>query len=160
MNIIYSNVENPDDDPENEKPRPLPRRIIFGLFLVCLGLLFILDNLEVFDIWALVYLAPATLVVIGILLIRKKGFFSFWVQLFLFCGFMVNTAMALEDYKIIIKWWPISIIWIGFLFFLKGYLVRKKQIEEEIARKEQEELEKELERERELERREGKTSEL
>jgi predicted membrane protein len=112
------------DEVKDETPKRLPRKIIFGSALVCLGISIMLYNFKLFDIKDARWFLPFVLVVIGLLRIWKKGFFNVLAQILIIGGLQMHLAF-LGFNNILSLGLPILFIWVGILVIIKGFLPRE-----------------------------------
>ena len=125
---------NPSNETSSDAPPPmrLPRKIIYGSILICLGIAIIFYNKKYYQTSTVLWFLPFAIIVWGLYKIFKKGFFNFLGQALVIGG--IQLHLVLLDVKVAAEYWyPITIIWIGLLLLIKGILLRKKQKEEQEA---------------------------
>ena len=123
-----------DINADNEAPPKLrlPRGIIYGSILICLGIAIIFYNKEYYKTGTVLWFLPFAIIIWGLYKIFKKGFFNFFGQFLVIGG--IQLHLVILDVKVAAEYWyPITIIWAGLLFLIKGILLRKKQKEEQEA---------------------------
>ncbi|MDR2697547.1 MAG: DUF5668 domain-containing protein [Holophagales bacterium] len=109
-----------------KRPR-LPSGIIFGLFLIYLGLAFALKNLNLIYIEDVLLYCPCFLIALGLARLWNRGVFNFWGQIFLSCGILLQTAFLL-DLDVIGIWWPAIIVWLGIIVVLRAFMPKKNHL--------------------------------
>jgi len=124
---------NPSNGTDSEAPpKRLPRGIIYGSILICLGIAIILYNKKYFHGGDILWFLPFAIIVCGLYRIFKKGFFNVIGQVLMLGG--IQLHLVLLGVKTAAEYWyPITIIWVGALFLIKGILLRKKQKREQEA---------------------------
>ncbi|NUN69504.1 MAG: hypothetical protein HUU02_07305 [Bacteroidetes bacterium] len=106
---------------ENKNLSFLSSQFIFGLMIIGVGLVFMLDNLQVIDAGTVLYFWPALLIVFGISKVaqssNRSGQIFGWI--FVAVGaLMMLDRMDVIDFRIW-DWWPVVLIVIG-INFLRG----------------------------------------
>jgi len=128
-------VNSPNSSNETGSETPLkriPRSIIYGSILICLGVAIILYNKKYFHGGDILWFIPFAIVIWGLYRIFKKGFFNVFGQVLMLGGIQLHLAF-LGVKTIAEYWYPITIIWIGALFLIKGILLKIKQRREQKA---------------------------
>ncbi|MFA6470082.1 MAG: DUF5668 domain-containing protein [Bacteroidota bacterium] len=116
---------------ENNKPSLFAPQFILGVMIIAVGVVFMLDNLEIIYAGSILRYWPAILVVYGI----TKGVQSrnSSGQLFGWIIAAVGVLMLLDRLEFIYfrvwDWWPVVLIIIG-LNFLRGSWKRKRQYDD------------------------------
>lgn len=104
----------------NQRPRFTPQ-VLFGLFVIVVGVLFTLDNLNVIDATAYLQYWPAALVALGVLkLSQARGGHGWFGGVFFV---VLGTWMLLE--RIVYFRVDIHDVWPLFIVFLGAYMVWK-----------------------------------
>jgi len=103
----------------------LPSGIIFGLFLIYLGVAFTLKNLNLIYIEDALLYCPCFLIVLGLIRFWNRGVFNFWGHMLLLCGILLQVAF-LWNLDVIEIWWPALVIWLGIIIAFKAFLPVKK----------------------------------
>ena len=112
---------------ENNKSSFLTPQFIFGIIIIAVGVVFMLDNLEIIYAGSILRYWPALLVVYGIskiTLSRNNSSQIFGWILTVLGGLLLLDRFDVINFRIW-DWWPIILIIIG-LNFLRGTLQRKK----------------------------------
>lgn len=112
------------DDQRHSKRPHFPSGVIFGFFLIFLGVAFILHNMELIDIVDALYFSPCVLIAFGLAAIWNKGIFNVWGHLQLVGGAVLQ--MGVLGYRAVETWWPILIIWVGLLVSIRAVMPKKK----------------------------------
>jgi len=107
------------------RPR-LPEGIVFGLILICLGVVLMLHNLNLIYIEDVLLFSPCALIVIGLVRLWNKGFFSIWGQILVIGGLLLQIAVLRCD-VVVHLWWPALIVWVGILIIIKAFLPKKSR---------------------------------
>jgi len=108
-----------------KRPR-LPEGIIFGLILICLGVVFMLHNLNLIYIEDALQFSPCAFIAIGLVRLWNRGFFSIWGQILVMGGLLLQIV-ALRSDVVVHLWWPALIIWVGILIIVKAFFPRKSR---------------------------------
>jgi len=117
------NIES-NDEPKDEGPRWIPRRIIIGSVIVCLGIAVLLYIFNLFHVKDVLWFLPFVLIITGLLRIWKKGFFNGLAQFLIIGGLQLHLAFL--GYRIVLDLGlPLLVIWIGILVVVKGFLPYK-----------------------------------
>jgi len=112
-----------NNDPLNRDPMRRQRsRVVFGIFIIAVGVFALLDNLHLFDSHLVQPFWPLVFVALGALKLSNSvpGRQQLWgVGLI-----TVGTAMTLQNLGIIhFQWrdlWPLALIWVGLSVITKG----------------------------------------
>jgi predicted membrane protein len=109
----------------HHRARPL-RRVVFGFFIILIGVLALLDNLKLFDARALLQFWPIVLVVAGVgKIIRAR-----YPAGYLFGAILISigTVLGLQNAGLIHfelrLWWPVLLIAGGMVVIVKGLFRR------------------------------------
>lgn len=116
------------ETPPRRPPSHAGQRIVFGLAVVAVGVLALLDNLHVFDIALLRTFWPLGLVLWGVgrLIFRQHG--SVMVSLAVIAIGTVMTAQNLGITDIRLRdWWPVLIILAGLSILGRAFFPRHRQ---------------------------------
>jgi hypothetical protein len=111
---------------EQSRRRSRPRLsggAFFGLILIVLGLVFLLDNLRVIYAEDALNLWPCALIALGLLRLWSRGFLSVWGQL-LVAGGVLCLAGVFWNEAAIEVWWPVLVVWAGLFVALKAFVPR------------------------------------
>jgi predicted membrane protein len=117
---------NPDplhNDPAARDPMRRQRsRVVFGIFIIAVGLFALLDNLHLFDSHLVQPFWPLVFVVLGALRLVQPVHARQWLFGCVLIG--VGTAMTLQNLGVIhFQWrdlWPLALIWVGLSVITKG----------------------------------------
>ncbi|MDR7335961.1 LiaI-LiaF-like domain-containing protein [Roseateles asaccharophilus] len=113
------------DQPPRHRPSHAAQRVLFGLAVVAIGVLALLDNLHVFDIALLRTFWPLALVLWGVsrLVFWRHG--SVMFSLVVIGIGAVLTAQNLGYTHIQLRdWWPVLIIMAGLSILLRAFIPR------------------------------------
>jgi predicted membrane protein len=105
-------------------------RIVLGLGIIIIGILFLLGNLDILDPHEYLRLWPALLIVAGIahLMQSEKGSRRIWGIVLIFVG----SAMLLDRLYFIHfnlwNYWPLILVFVGIMMIIKSSLFRKEII--------------------------------
>ena len=117
---------NPDpmnnDTSVRDPMRRQRSRVVFGVFIIAVGLFALLDNLHLFDSHLVQPFWPLVFVVLGALRLSQPGHAR--QRLFGCVLIGVGSAMTLQNLGIIhFQWrdlWPLALIWVGLGVLTKG----------------------------------------
>ena len=111
------------NDPLHRDPMRRQRsRVVFGIFIIAVGVFALLDNLHLFDSHLVQPFWPLVFVALGALRLSQPLHARQWV----FGGVLivVGSAMTLQNLKLIhFQWrdlWPLALIWVGLAVITKG----------------------------------------
>ena len=112
-----------NNDPFNRDPMRRQRsRVVFGIFIIAVGVFALLDNLHLFDSHLVQPFWPLVFVALGALKLSQPGH----GRQMLWGGVLitVGAAMTLQNLGVIhFQWrdlWPIALIWAGLSVITKG----------------------------------------
>jgi len=114
-------------DPMDRDPMHRQRsRVIFGLFIIAVGLFALLDNLHLFDSHVVQPFWPLVFVALGALKLAQRGPAR---QVLWGVGLIgVGAGLTLQNLGIIhFQWrdlWPLALIWVGLNVLGKGIIFR------------------------------------
>ena len=119
-------------DPMNQDPMgrdPMHRqrgRVVFGIFIIAVGVFALLDNLHLFDSHLVQPFWPLVFVALGALQLSRRGRPRRWL---LGAGLVaVGLGMTLQNLGIfhfqIRDLWPLALIWVGLNVITKGIVTR------------------------------------
>jgi hypothetical protein len=103
-------------------------RIVFGLFIIAVGLFALLDNLHLFDAHLVQPFWPLVFVALGALKLSQGGSprHSLWGVALV----AVGGGMTLQNLGVIhVQWrdlWPLAVIWVGLGVLTKGIVFRAR----------------------------------
>ena len=113
----------------NQDPMNRQRsRIVFGLFIIAVGLFALLDNLHLFDARLVQPFWPLVFVALGALKLSQGGSprHSLWGVALI----AVGAGMTLQNLGVIhFQWrdlWPLAVIWVGLSVLTKGIVFRAR----------------------------------
>jgi len=117
-----------NNDPLNRDPMRRQRsRVVFGIFIIAVGVFALLDNLHLFDSHLVQPFWPLVFVALGALRLSQPLHARQWV----FGGVLivVGSAMTLQNLGLIhFQWrdlWPLALIWVGLSVITKGIVFRR-----------------------------------
>ena len=103
-------------------------RVVFGLFIIAVGLFALLDNLHLFDAHLVQPYWPLVFVALGALKLSQGGSprHSLWGIALI----AVGGGMTLQNLGVIhFQWrdlWPLAVIWVGLSVLTKGIVFRAR----------------------------------
>jgi len=111
------------NDPTARDPMRRQRsRVVFGIFIIAVGLFALLDNLHLFDSHLVQPFWPLVFVALGALRLVQPQHARQW--LFGAVLIAVGSAMTLQNLGVIhFQWrdlWPLALIWVGLSVITKG----------------------------------------
>ena len=111
------------NDPLHRDPMRRQRsRVVFGVFIIAVGLFALLDNLHLFDSHLVQPFWPLVFVALGALRLAQPQHARQW--LFGVVLIAVGSAMTLQNLGLIhFQWrdlWPLALIWVGLAVITKG----------------------------------------
>ncbi len=96
-----------------KKQSPWNAQLVFGLIIIAVGVLFVLDNLDMVYAGDILRYWPAILVVIGLAKLTEPHTSKFWAWTFIVVGgLLLLDKMDVIDFRIG-DWWPLILIAIG-----------------------------------------------
>jgi hypothetical protein len=101
-------------------------RVVFGLFIIAVGVFALLDNLHLFDSHLVQPFWPLVFVALGALRLSRPGAPRHW----LFGGALIaaGVGMTLQNLGVFhLQWrdlWPLALIWLGLSVVTKGIAFR------------------------------------
>jgi hypothetical protein len=93
-----------------------------------LGAAFLLENLRVIYAEDALNLWPCAFIVLGLLRLWNRGFFSVWGQLLVAGGVLFFVGVRNE--AAVDVWWPILVVWAGLFLAMKAFLPRRGRARE------------------------------
>jgi hypothetical protein len=117
-----------NNDPLNRDPMRRQRsRVVFGIFIIAVGVFALLDNLHLFDSQLVQPFWPLVFVALGALRLSQPGHAR--QQLFGVVLIVVGAAMTLQNLGVIhFQWrdlWPLALIWAGLSVITKGIVFKR-----------------------------------
>jgi hypothetical protein len=108
--------------------RPLfSTKLVFGLIVIVVGLILMVDSLHLYDAWRLLTWWPLALAAIGIAHLVRDGFLSrgghIWLA-FSVAGFIQQFG----PWGLLDRWWPVFLVWGGIIVTLRAIFPQPKRI--------------------------------
>lgn len=96
-----------------------PRRIVIGLLLIALGVIFYLNNIDYLSMERLWRFWPLILGVLALERFINRGPLALdgHVLALLATGLQL---LCLERYTLIERWWPLAVVWLGIIIVLRA----------------------------------------
>ena len=124
---------NPNPDPRGREPvdhgDPMHRqrsRVVFGIFIIAVGVFALLDNLHLFDSHLVQPFWPLVFVALGALKLSQPGGLRRWLIGAVLI--VVGVGMTLQNLGIfhfqVRDLWPLALIWLGLGVITKGIAFR------------------------------------
>ncbi|MDR3684666.1 MAG: DUF5668 domain-containing protein [Geothrix sp.] len=102
-------------------------KLVFGLTVIALGLLFMADRLHLYDGWRLLAWWPAVLALFGIAHLVRDGFLSRGGHLWL--GFSVaGFLQQFGPWGLLDRWWPVFLVWGGLIITLRAVFPQPRRM--------------------------------
>jgi hypothetical protein len=109
------------------RPSLFSPKLVFGLIIIAVGLILMLDSLHLYDAWRFLTWWPLALVAIGIAHLVRDGFLSFGGHIWL--GFAVaGFIQQFGPWGLLDRWWPIFLVWGGAIVTLRAVFPQPKRV--------------------------------
>ena len=94
-------------------------KLLVGLVLMALGVIFFLHNLGVLDAEYALRFWPLVLVLIALSRFWRRGFLSLSGHILLLLGIGLQIA-NFERYSLLERAWPLGLVWLGVILVLRA----------------------------------------
>ncbi len=115
-----------------ERPPVFSTKLVFGLTVIALGLIFLADTLRWYDAWHLLTWWPVVLAAFGLARIIQDGILSLrghvWLA-FSVAGFLSQFG----PWGLLERWWPIFLVWGGVIVTLRAIFPQPKRVKKATA---------------------------
>ena len=102
-------------------------KLVFGLTVVALGLIFLADSLRWYDAWHLLEWWPLVLAAFGLARLAQDGVLSLrghiWLA-FATAGFISQFG----PWGLLERWWPLFLVWGGVIVTLRAVFPQPKRV--------------------------------
>jgi len=112
----------------NTQARPpiFSTKLVFGLTVIALGLIFLADSMRWYDAWHLLTWWPLVLAAFGLARLVQDGILSLrghvWL-LFAVAGFISQFG----PWYLLDRWWPVFLVWGGIIVTLRAIFPQPKR---------------------------------
>ena len=101
-------------------------KLVFGLVVIAVGLLLMMDRFHLYDGWHLLTWWPVVLAVFGIAHLVRDGFLSLGGHIWL--GFSVaGFIQQFGPWGLLNRWWPVFLVWGGLIVTLRAIFPQPKR---------------------------------
>ncbi|MBK8790049.1 MAG: hypothetical protein IPO28_07730 [Holophagaceae bacterium] len=113
----------------NTQTRPpiFSTKLVFGLTVIALGLIFLADSMRWYDAWHLLTWWPLVLAAFGLARLAQDGILSLrghvWL-LFAVAGFISQFG----PWGLLDRWWPVFLVWGGIIVTLRAIFPQPKRL--------------------------------
>lgn len=95
------------------KQSPWNAQLVIGLIIIAVGVLFIMDNLDMMYAWDILKYWPAILIIVGVVKLTESHASRFWAGAFIVVGsLLLMDRMDFIDFRLH-DWWPLILIAVG-----------------------------------------------
>lgn len=109
-----------------ERPPLFSPKLVFGLIVIAVGLIFLADNLRWYDAWRLLTWWPAALAAFGLARLAQDGPLSLRGHVWL--GFSVAGFISqFGPWGLLERWWPVFVVWGGIVVTLRAIFPQPKR---------------------------------
>jgi hypothetical protein len=109
-----------------DRPRLFSTKLVFGLTVIAVGLILMVDSLHLYDGWHLLVWWPLALAALGIAHLVRDGFLSLGGHIWL--GFSVaGFIQQFGPWGLLERWWPTFLIWGGIIVALRAIFPQPKR---------------------------------
>jgi Domain of unknown function (DUF5668) len=110
-----------------EHPPLFSTKLVFGLTVIAVGLLLMVDSLHLYDGWHLLTWWPAVLAAFGLAHLVRNGFLSLGGHIWL--GFSAaGFFQQFGPWGLLDRWWPAFLVWGGILVTLRAIFPQPKRV--------------------------------
>jgi hypothetical protein len=103
----------------NRKEGWFSRKLMMGLILMTLGVVFYLHNIQVLDLERLWRFWPLLLGALALERFINRGPLAMEGHVLVLVGLGLQL-MFLERYSLIERWWPLAVVWVGIIIVLRS----------------------------------------
>ncbi len=113
----------------NPQARPplFSTKLVFGLTVIALGLIFLADSMRWYDAWHLLTWWPVVLAAFGLARLAQDGPLSLrghvWLT-FSVAGFISQFG----PWGLLERWWPVFLVWGGLIVTLRAIFPQPKRL--------------------------------
>mgnify|MGYP000954927024 FL=1 len=113
----------------NTQARPplFSTKLVFGLTVIALGLIFLADSMRWYDAWHLLTWWPVVLAAFGLARLAQDGILSLrghiWL-VFSVAGFISQFG----PWGLLERWWPVFLVWGGIIVTLRAIFPQPKRL--------------------------------
>jgi hypothetical protein len=108
------------------RPSLFSTKLVFGLIVIAMGLIFLADSLRWYDAWHLLAWWPLALAAFGLARLAQDGPLSFrghvWLA-FAAAGFISQFG----PWGLLERWWPAFLVWGGVIVTLRAIFPQPKR---------------------------------
>jgi hypothetical protein len=109
------------------RPPLFSTKLVFGLAVIAVGLLLMLDRLHLCDGWYLLTWWPVVLAAFGLAHLVRDGILSLGGHIWL--GFSVASFLQqFGPWGLLDRWWPAFLVWGGVLVTLRAIFPQPKRL--------------------------------
>ncbi len=110
-----------------ERPPLFSAKLVFGLTVIALGLIFLADSMRWYDAWHLLTWWPLALAAFGLARLAQDGILSLrghvWLA-FSVAGFISQFG----PWGLLERWWPVFLVWGGLIVTLRAIFPQPKRL--------------------------------
>ena len=110
-----------------ERPPLFSTKLVFGLTVIAVGLIFMADTLRWYDAWHLLAWWPVVLAAFGLARLAQDGILSLrghvWLA-FAVAGFISQFG----PWGLLERWWPVFLVWGGIIVTLRAIFPQPKRV--------------------------------
>ena len=110
-----------------ERPPLFSAKLVFGLTVIALGLIFLADSMRWYDAWHLLTWWPLALAAFGLARLTQDGILSLrghvWLA-FAVAGFISQFG----PWGLLERWWPVFLVWGGLIVTLRAVFPQPKRL--------------------------------
>lgn len=110
-----------------ERPPLFSAKLVLGLTVIALGLIFLADSLRWYDAWHLLTWWPLVLAAFGLARLTQDGILSLRGHIWL--GFAVAGFISqFGPWGLLERWWPVFLVWGGLIVTLRAIFPQPKRL--------------------------------
>jgi hypothetical protein len=109
-----------------DRPRLFSTKLVFGLIVIAVGLIFMVDSLHLYDAWNLLNWWPLALAALGLARLVQDGPLSLRGQLWLAFS-VAGFIQQFGPWGLLDRWWPIFLVWGGLIVTLRAIFPQPKR---------------------------------
>jgi hypothetical protein len=108
------------------RPPLFSTKLVFGLTVIAVGLLLMVNSFHLYDGWRLLTWWPVVLALFGIAHLVRDGFLSLGGHIWL--GFSVaGFIQQFGPWGLLDRWWPAFLVWGGLIVTLRAIFPQPKR---------------------------------